>query len=88
MSIVIVDSKLAITLSATSLAMFIVLAMVVFALVMVQLCGHKGKAKRFRSSKVELTMMKEKSISPMHTFNTYESPVHKHFCSEEKVDTM
>ena len=81
------DSKLAITLSATSLAMFIVLAIVVFALVMVQLCGHKGKAKRFRSAKVELTMMKEKSISPMHTFNTYEFPVHKHFCSEEKVDT-
>ena len=83
--------NLAITLLATNLAMFILLAMVVFVLVLVLLCGHKGKAKEAKSAKVEHTKIKEletKDISPMHTFNAYESPVHSHYCSEEKVDIM
>ena len=94
-SIIIVntDSKinLGITLSASNLAMFIVLAMVVFVHVLVHLCGHKGKSKESKSAKVELTKIKElesKDISPRHTFNAYESPVHNHFCNEEKVDIM
>ena len=88
-SIVIVDSKLAITLSATNLAMFIVLAVFVFVqchILVVLLCVHKRKSK---SAKVKLTRMKElttKTTSPMHTFNTYTSPIHDRYCSEEKVD--
>ena len=89
-SVVIVDSKLAITLSVTNLAMFIVLAVVVLVHILVH-CVHKRQTKESKSAKVELTKMKEliaKTTSPMHTLNTYASPVHNRYCSEEKVDMM
>ena len=89
-SIAIVDSKLAISLSATSLASFTVLTVVVFAHILVYY-AHKRKAIESKSAKIKLTKMKElttKTISPTHSFNTYASPVHDRYCSEEKVDMM
>ena len=83
-----VHSKLALILSATNLAMFLVLAVVVL-LVVVHLCVCKGKAKESKSAKIKLVTMTElttQSVSPAHTFNADTSPVH--YCSKEKVDLM
>ena len=92
--VVIADSKLNTVLSATSLALFLVLSVVVFVLVVaiVFLCAHKRRPEESKSAKIELTKMGElmakETTSPAHTFNTYASPVHNRYCSEEKVDIM
>ena len=85
------DSKLNTVLSATALALFLVLSVVVFVLV-VFLCTHNRRAKESKSTKIELIKMEEltekENISPAHNFNTYVSPVHNRYSSEEKVDIM
>ena len=88
------DPKLNTVLSATSLVIVLVLAVVVLVLVvaMVFLCAHKRRPEESKSAKIELTKMGEltakETMSPAHTFNTYASPVHNRYCSEEKVDIM
>lgn len=90
---VIVDSNLAISLSASSLALFIALVIiaVLFVLVVVLLCTHKRKAKEFVSANIELTRMREataESVKSKHTSNIYISPTHSHHSSEERRDLM
>ena len=69
-----VDSELQLTiiLSATSLAMSIVLPLATFILV-VYLYTHKREAKESKSAKIELTKTEELTthINPTRTFNTY-----------------
>ena len=92
MYVVIADSKLSIVLSATALAMVFAFGVVVFVqTLVVMLCAHKRKAVETKSAKIELIKMRElmtETVSPTHTFNTYTSPVHNHYSSEEKVDIM
>ena len=88
--IIFLDSKLAIILSATSLATVFALVVATFIslVVVVLLYMHiKQTIKESKSAKVKLTRMKEKPISPRHTMNTYASPIHDH-CGEEKEDLM
>ena len=88
------DIKLNTVLSATSLALFLVLSVFMFVVVVaiVLLCLHKRRPEESNSAKIELTKMGEltakETTSPAHTFNTNTSPVHNHYCSEEKVDIM
>jgi cbb3-type cytochrome oxidase subunit 3 len=93
-SIVIVDSKLAIYLSASTLALLFVLAIIViamFVLVVVLLYTRKRKAKESESANIELTGMREimiEAAKPKHASNIYTSPTHNHHSSEEKLDLM
>ena len=93
-SVVIADSKLNTVLSATSLTLFLVLAVVVFVLVVpiAFLCTHKRRAEESKSARVNSTKMREfatKSISPTYDFNTYsESPIHNLYSSEEKAESF
>ena len=85
------DSKVNTVLSATSLALFLVLAIAMFILVVVLLCAHKRKSKGSKSAKVELKKMSGftmKTTESIHVSSTYTSPIHTHYCSEEKVDIM
>jgi hypothetical protein len=92
-SIVIVDSiyKLAIIgiyLSASSLALFFVLAIIIFVLVVVLLCTRKRKAKESESANIELTRVREfttESVKLKHASNIYTSPTHN---SDEKLDLV
>ena len=56
------------------------------------ICAHKRRPEESKLAKIELTkmgkLMAKETISPAHTFNTYASPVHNRYCSEEKVDIM
>jgi hypothetical protein len=93
-SIVIVDSKLAIYLSASSLAISFVLPTItiaIFTLVVVLFCTYKKKAKESDSANIELTGMREFTTETMkakHASNIYTSPTHNHHSSEEKLDLM
>ena len=85
--IVFLDSKLAIVLSASSIAIVLVLAVVVFVLAVAVVLLCMQKTKGLKSAKIELSKMREKSVSPRHTMNTYAPPNHDH-CGEEKEDLM
>ena len=84
------DTKLNTVLSATSLAIVLVFAVVVlvFVVAIVFPYVHKRRTEESKSAKIELTKMGElmvkETINPAHTFNTYSSPVHNCYCSEEK----
>jgi hypothetical protein len=58
-SIVAVDSKLTIYLSASSLALSFALAIIILVLVVVLLCTRKRKGKESESANIELTGMRE-----------------------------
>ena len=88
-SIVIVDSKWAIQLSASSLALFFALAIAMFVLVVVLLCTHKRKAKEPESANIELTGMREsmtETVKSKYASNIYISPTHNNYSSEEKLE--
>ena len=59
--------------------------MFVLAVAVVLLCMQKTKG--LKSTKVELSKMREKSVSPRRAMNTYAPPNHDH-CGEEKEDLM
>lgn len=82
------DSKLNTVLSAATLALFLVLAISMFVLVVVLLYAHKRKSKGSKSTKIELTKMTGLTMNPKNDSNTYTSPIHTHYCCEEKVDIM
>jgi membrane protein implicated in regulation of membrane protease activity len=95
-SIVIVDSKLTIYLSVSTLAMLFALAIVIiaiFVLVVVLLCTRKRKAKESESANIELTGMREfttEALKSKYASNSsiYTSPTHGLHSSEEKRDSM
>ena len=84
------ESKLNTILSAISFALVLILAVTIFAC-MVYFYAQIKKAKGSKSAKIELTKIGELTTKPMNppsTFNTYASPIHSCYCSEEKVDIM
>ena len=84
---VVSDSKLAIILSAASLATSLV-TMLSMLLLVFQLKREIYKLKSVKSEKKELPKMEEFAmhIKPTHTFHTYTSPIYNPYFNGEKDD--